>query len=92
MTSKEYFPPDPDLITTSRLSIELTVMASTIAGYAISVFGIKPSEIEVAVAYKLQSLYPSIPEDELAIYAKEGTGSAMRFMQYLGVFIEGGLQ
>jgi len=86
MTSKEYFAPEPDLITTSRQSIELTVSASVIAGFALSAVGINADHIMSAVLTKMKALYPSLPEDELAIYAEEGARSAIRFTKFLGIF------
>lgn len=91
----EYFPPDPDLLTTSRQSIELTVMASTIGGFALYAVGINPDHIKSAVLAKMVALYPSLPEDELAIYAEEGAKSAIRFTKFLGIFRlqgDGGIQ
>lgn len=95
MSNKEYFSPDPDLITTSRQSIELTVTASTIAGFALSAVGMNVDHIMSAVLTKMVAIYPSIPEDELMIYAEEGARSAIRFTKFLGIFrqpSDGGLQ
>lgn len=96
MTSKEYFPPDtPDLITTTKESISLTVMASTIAGFAVNSLKNNRSHLEVAVFHKMKALYPSYLDEDLEFYAKEGVKSAMLFIKYLGVFSEptdGGIQ